>query len=443
MSEVKNGNTVGTENVNNAGNRSPYSQNNVYEIDLVKLIMVYVKKWLLLGIMSAAVAILVFAAMTFYVNRNARKYTISFNFDFPNIETGRYPNGAEYSHLDFIKEDHINYVIEKNPDLFGNLDASKVQDNLFVDIEKETVDGVESWNGKIVFTGKAKFFSDSDQFRSFTKALVQYIVDSIREMPITENYYYYYYLDAFDSASNFRMKLDYLLSQKTTMLGKYKEWSEKYGEQYTVDDHSLAYYSTQLENAFPQKNYEDLNYELEKNQYSLKTDNDEVEIVKIQIGLLEDEKEDNEKKIAELTAALESLRASEKNSTSDITGKSNEANYYDSIAKYTERQVDIDREIKNLNIKIKNMTASAETAAYNNKLNAVRSTLGTQAEILAKVAAKILYDKTNATFDMSTFDTIGTKSSVLFAGAAFVVVYIMAGFIVFIIESDKERNNRQ
>ncbi len=441
MAEVRNEKTTSNEKTNIAGTQNRNVQNNVYEIDLVKLIMIYVKKWLLLGIMSAAVAILVFAAMTFFVNRNARKYTISFNFEFPNIETGRYPNGTEYSYMDFIKEDHINYVIENNPE-FGNIDVSKVQDNLFVDIGKETVDGAEVLNGKIVFTGKAKFFSDSDQFRSFTKALVQYIVDSIREMPITENYYYYYYLDAFDSASNFRMKLDYLLSQKTTMLGKYKEWSEKYGEQYAVDDHSLAYYSTQLENAFPQKNYNDLNYELEKNQYSLKTDNDEVDIANIQIGLLEDEKEDNEKKIAELTAALESLRASEKNSTSDITGKSNEANYYDSIAKYTERQVDIDREIKNLNIKIKNMTASAETAAYNNKLNAVRSTLGAQTDVLSKVAAKILYDKTNATFDMSTFDTIGTKSSVLFAGAAFVVVYIMAGFIVFIIESDKERNNR-
>ncbi len=442
MSEVKNGNTVGTENVNNAGARAPYPQNNVYEIDLVKLIMVYVKKWLLLGIMSAAVAILVFAAMTFYVNRNARKYTISFNFDFPKIETGRYPNGAEYNYLDFIKEDHINYVIEKNPDLFGNLDASKVQDNLFVDIEKETVDGVEKWNGRIVFTGKAKFFSDSDQFRSFTKALVQYIVDSIREMPITDNYYYYY-LDAFDSANSFRMKLDYLKSQKDTILGKYTEWSQKYGDQYIAGDHSLAYYLTQVENSFSEKDYEDLNYELEKNQYSLKTDDDEVEIVKIQIGLLEDEKEDNEKKIAELIAALENLRASERYSTSDITGKSNELYYYDSIAKYTERQVDIDREIKNLNIKIKNMTAAAETAAFNNKLLAVRSTLGTQSETLAKVAAKVLYDKTNATFDMSTFETFGTKSSVLFAGAAFVVVYIMVGFIVFIVESDKERNNRQ
>ena len=99
--------------------------------------------------------------------------------------------------------------------------------------------------------------------------------------------------------------------------------------------------------------------------------------------------------------------------------------------------MDIEREVENINIKIQNVSMTSEANAYLDKLVSFRSALAEQTNTLRKVATYVYNDKTTYVFDRASFKATGTKNAILFAGVAFVFMYLAAGFVIFIIESNE------
>ena len=430
------------------------------EIDLVQLLLVYVKKWWLLGIISLVAAVAVFFVVSKVLNKKSRTYEITYTFSFPEIDKKKvakekddeiqnerdlYPDGTTYTIYDILNADIINVAINSNVEAFKTFKAEEIPSVLFVSQEYEENAQKEKLNtGRLVLKGQASYFIDAETFQKFTKALLEAEGKKIKDM--SQNLYYFTYLDSYDKADTFKAKLAYLKKQKEYIKSFYDTWIENYGQQYTAD-YPIIRYSEDMESAFSQDDYDKLSYELAKRQYTFDAASDEATTLRISIEILSDEHDDNSKKIENLVKALEELRKSDPGSstTDPTTGKTNESAYYDTIAKLTQRQVDIERQIDDIETQIKNITAKAATDQYIAKLDAVRATLADQTNILRKVANLVYTDKTEYIFDLGSFKIDGTKSAPLFAAVAFFAVYFIAGFIIFVVgtyEENRKRNAR-
>ena len=421
----------------------PKKQQEVYnsygetEINLAELLLVYVRKWIILGAISLVAAVLVLILVKTVLNKSAGRYEIAFQFNFPGKASSLYPDGTSFSYYDFLDEENIQEVLDKNPNSYKSFSVDAVLKNLTISRDyEETKEGEKNYTGYIRFVGVASFFGTADNFRTFTAALVENIAEKIKSM--AQNMYYYASLDSFDTADTFNAKLSYLSKQKEYIISFYNAWAEAYGQQYRAE-YTMNRYAGDVETAFSQDEYNNLSYELKRRMYIFKSDpTDEINTLKIRIELLNDEYEDNQKKVSSLIKSLEALRESEKSTSTDIsTGQTNEAYYYERIASLTERQVDIEREVENINIKIQNVSMTSEANAYLDKLVSFRSALAEQTNTLRKVATYVYNDKTTYVFDRASFKATGTKNAILFAGVAFVFMYLAAGFVIFIIESNE------
>ncbi|MBP5231388.1 MAG: hypothetical protein ILO68_06615 [Clostridia bacterium] len=404
------------------------------EIDLVALLLVYAKKWLLLCVISGVVALAVFLVITLAVNRGAKQYSAVFSFDFPEKETGLYPDGTTFTYMDFLSEENISETLKANDSKFGKFTSSGVAKNMTIRQEYEETDKKEKiYTGRWILTAKASYFGSQDDFVAFVTALLNQEATKIRT--VAEGIYYDSYLDAFDDATTFQSKLSYLSRQKNYIIDIYDGWIEVYGRQFTVD-YPIIRYRNDVDTAFSAEHYNRLKNELSRRQYTFDSALETAENLKISIELLMDESEDNAKKIQNLSAALETLRATE--SAADITSKSNETLFYETIATLTQRQVDIEREVENINIQIANISLKAETAAYLEKLQNVRSILAEETRTLSRVSKLVYEEKTEFSIDNSTLKTTGTQNAILYAALAFVVVYLIVGFFLYIIRANEK-----
>lgn len=429
------------ENVSLSKNEESYG-----EIDLADLIRIYIHKWLLLCIVSAIAAVAVFLVISLFVNKSSRRQSIEFELFYPDIESGLYPDGTTFLYQEITSEEFITKAISSDFTKFGHLNTSSLVKGSAISIKRETItdkDGNVEQTNRYTLTVNPAFFSNSDEIEQFLNALVDIVTDKIQSS--ASSVYYNVYLDSFNNSDTFQNKLELLKTQKEYISKRYEEWIESYGEQYTVADVKLSRYFENANQAFSDKEYNSLNYELQKRQYVFNKGEDEELVCTLQIEILNDEFEDNKKKIQGLTEALEALRAGEKTSQSDLSGKSNETYYYEKIAEYTERQVDIEREITNLETQIANMSLVSETKKFNDKLEKVYESLLSQTQTLEQVVAPAIYkEKTSAIFDSTGFVTSGTKSAPLFAAIAFVGVYLVTGFIMLIIgEEDQKKKAKK
>lgn len=418
------------------------NQRTAYEdvIDLADLFRTYVKKWHVPFVISFVVAVLVFAFLSFFYNKGQRNMSSTFAFEYPGIESGFYPDGTTFNYTDLVSADNITGAVALDTTRFAGLDAEELIKSGSVSVKEnytENKDKEKIFNGTYTITLHNSSFNSKEQAKAFAEALLENVKRKISNQANQVNYHTY--LDSYTSADTFEDKLAFLKAQQNYLTGKYTEWIEAYGEQYTVAGKTLVRYKEDANLALSTTTYNSLSYELKKRQYVYQKEDDQELVCKLQIELLNDEYEDNAKKIDSLAAALAKLREGEVVQPSDITGASNETAYYEKIAELTERQVDIEREITNLNTKIKNINLTTEVNTYLAKMDAVAAKLDTQTTVLEKTVAPALYSEKTVYNFRSGFTTSGGFSSVVGAGVAFVVMYLVVGFFVFIMKDDEEK----
>ena len=412
------------------------------ELDLGELICVYVRKWFKLGLIAASIAIVAFLFISFIYNKSNTRYEANFNFSFPGSETSLYPDGTSFSFQDFASGEYISKAAASAPE-FEKLDVEGMIDNHAVKVaqaSRELKDGTIEYLENYTISMNSKYFESRKQAEAFAHALVE--VGAERVETSSKTVYYKLYIDSFDKADTYEDKLNFLKLQKEYLQETYESWIEDYGEQYPIDDNKLSYYAESANQSFTEKTYNSLSYELKQYRYSLDNTDEEKNNCLIQIEALQEELEDNGKKLQGLVEILETLNKDEIITTTDIvTGKTSDSSYYEKIAEYVERQVDIEREIAGLEKQIDNMKMTAEANLFNEKLESVKKSLIEATEALEKKVAPTVYsEKSEAVWDSKGMMSNGGMSAVVIAAAAFVVVYIIAGFIEFVLQNDKKKN---
>lgn len=412
-------------------------------LNIAELLRLYIKKWMILLPISVLVAVIVFSYLKFSYNKAQRFYYTTFVFDFPGIEDELYLDGTTFQYTDFISEENIERAVASNPDLFGDLNPEKIAKNKAVRIEQNFMvnkDKESVFDGTYTLKLHRSSFGGAEQAEAFAKALLEGIREKVKEK--ANQAYYQTYIDSYLVADTFEDKLDFLKAQQSYMVSIYDLWIEEYGEQYAIEGKTLLSYKEDVNLSMSSSAYDALNYELKKRQYVLNTIDNQDVICKLQIELLNDEYDDNKLKIENLAAALAMLREGEVVQPSDITGASNETYYYQKIAELTERQVDILREIKNIETKINNINLKDEVSLYCSKMDVVQNKLVANAVVLEKKVAPTIYsEKTNYYFK-SSFAVKGGFSSVIGSGVAFIAVYLLVGLYIFILNSDKKQNEQ-
>ncbi len=412
------------------------------ELDLGELICVYVRKWLKLGLISAAVAILAYLFISFVYNKSNTRYEANFNFSFPGSENSCYPDGTTFSFQDFASESYIRKAVESNPD-FAKLDVENMVDNHAVKVaqaSRELKDGTIEYLENYTISVNARYFENRKQAEAFAHALIVAGVERIETSSATV--YYKRYLDSFDKADTFEDKLESLKLQEEYLQETYESWIKDYGEQYPIGDNKLSYYAESANLSFTEKAYNALFYELKQRRYSLDGSDEEKNNCLIQIEVLQAEYEDNDKKLQGLINVLETLNKDEIITTTDIVnGTTSESSYYEKIAEYIERQVDIEREIEGLEKQIENIKMTSEANAFAEKLESVKGRLLEATSVLEqKVAPTVYSEKSEAVWDSKGMVSDGGMSAVLIAGVVFVLMYIVVGFFEFVLQNDKKKN---
>lgn len=427
-------------NIGNKNNASVRSEGE--PLNLISLFKVYIKHFAILSLISVIVAIVVFIGVKKIYNNRAQFWTVQFEYEFPGIESGRYPDGSAFKYYDFINQEMIENALLLDSFLEQSISIDVLRRNNNISIVQNTIESRDNDGNLIIVPDgtytisiKKTAISNGDTVEKFVQALLNAFTNKIQDQ--AKKVYYHTYIDSYNNANTFESKISYLLLQKEYLDSIYDEWIEAYGDQCIIDDKALKSYKEEALMALPEMEYSVLNNELIKKQYVYKLTDAAEQECKIQIEILNDEYDDNQKKIDGLVEALRVLREGDSTTRSDITlDKSNETRYYETVAELTERQIDIEREIINLNTKIENINNSSSSVVFNEKLNKISEQLEQQATIAEKNIAKYLYSEKTVYNIISGILLNGGRSAGVSAIIAFVFVYLISGFIWYVMKRE-------
>lgn len=405
-------------------------------IDLADFLRTYFRKWKILLPISIVFALLAFVFLVKFYNPGRKRIHVNFVFNFPEISTGYYPNGTTYDYSDFTSLQNLTEVIAKDNVTFNKLDAQTLFSHQAIQIKPAYLQDKE---GTILeyqyqIDLKASYFNNNEQANKFVLALIENIREKIKLQ--SEKMYYRTYLDSYSAASSFENKLQFLGEQQDLLLERYDSWIKSYGGQYQSGAKNLSRYREDVALALTSEALTKLRNEYLQKLYVFTNSADAKYDGQIEMDTTKDELEDLDKKIDGLVLALSKLREGEVIKSADITTTSNESYYYETIAQLTERKVELERKIKNLEKLIQDADNRAESQAYASKLDSYYDKLLEQTVLLEGTVAPALYNEKTFYALRSGFTSSGEFSPYIGAIAMFILAYLGFGFLIFLMSSD-------
>ncbi|MCM1438366.1 MAG: hypothetical protein NC131_04035 [Roseburia sp.] len=198
--------------------------------DIFKVI--FKRIWWVLGATVLCALILLLITELWY-NKKEQYYTISYDIVYPDVASGKYPDGSDlivsdsisYSTLNDIKEGKYS---EKDPNEFKGIDVREMytEDDISVTDRLVKSDG-DSAKISCTLTVKARYFTSASQARAFLRTVAAYPVN--RTNSVMADKAYNANLSAYASASTYEEKLDALSAQKSYLESEYTKL-KGYGE---------------------------------------------------------------------------------------------------------------------------------------------------------------------------------------------------------------------
>ncbi len=268
--------------------------------------VIFKRVWWVIGVTAACLLIFVLIVQLWY-NRQNQTYSVSYTIDFPGIDEGNYPDGTPFRYSAAVSLAVLNDIVDGNEQLSG-IDVEDMVNSDSISIS-QNVESYESSSGTVVersytLTVGVKYFNSTDQAAAFLRAVSSYPVNRARE--IVGNTAANGYLSIFDSASTFEAKIQALADQRDYLLGMYDEMISAMSGEYTTGGRTLTDYRAQVAETFSENDETYLNsvltsgnYVLDYEQYSQTAD--------AQIKALQQQIDDNQKRIDSLTALRNSL----------------------------------------------------------------------------------------------------------------------------------------
>ena len=233
----------------------------------------------------------------------------------------------------------------------------------------------------------------------------------------------------FDSQNTYESQISLINAQRDLLINGYNGLIESYGNKTVVDPNTnanvnLKDYVSEISNYFAENPVSYLSTLLEVNGY-VKDASFSKAIIEAQIEQLTKKKDDNTRKITELTAKFQELYGT----SVDILGSS--AEMANQIRALISENVDIDRQLIELNKKLDNINAStyAAPAFFTEALSTYKSKLTSYTEVFTVHSKAINKENITVTYTNPNYITQDGGLSVLIEGVLSLVVGALVGAV--------------
>lgn len=265
--------------------------------------VMFIKKWLLLGI-TVVVMIIGVILIELVYNPSKEMYVIEYELDFPDSELSKYPDGKNVNYSEFISLTNLQAVKDSKDD-YESIDVERIADRNEISISQE----VEYFNNSVLskkytIVVPQKYFSSTDQAKSFLSDLVEQPIEYV--ITAGKALRYDFYLLLANNASDYVTQINNLVLQRDLLINGYEDLIETYGNGFIVDGQTLNQAYIELTQYFNNNRIETLPIEVTQNGY-LKEGSDFVESIRRQKSELLLEKQLNESKIQSLEDQIKSI----------------------------------------------------------------------------------------------------------------------------------------
>lgn len=398
-------------------------------IDLLTLIKVAFGRKILLAIITVVITIVGTLGIHFLYSKPNVKYVSSFEYSLPGINEGRYIDGSNFNYRTLISLDNLKKVKETDSS-FSNIDVVNMYSKndieisyVYQDDEKNTLS-----DPYYTITISEKYFTDINQAAAFIEELANYPI--VKTLDIVKNTKYDYNLTSYASALTYEGQIEYLNSQIQLLNDKYLSLITDYGDLY-IENEQISERQAKLALYFVNKPLSLLSNELEINGY-VKNYGITLPQLKTQKEYLLEERARNVKLIDTYELKIDEILASS-------TGIIDISNYTAEVARLTNRNSEIDKELVILDKKITAAEAATPTPQdFIDELNAAKAALVGFTDEYVELEQQV-YSEYNQVFFMNKAIVEADGGiSIIISAALSLIVGLMCGCVVNLIVDRKK-----
>lgn len=398
-------------------------------IDLLTLIKVAFGRKILLAIITVVITIVGIIGIEFVYNTSKEKYVSSFEYSLPGINEGRYIDGSNFNYRTLISLDNLKNVKSKN-EKFNNIDVEAMYTKNDIEISYTSVDENNNLISDPYYTIsiKEKYFDDKEEAAAFIEELANYPIE--KTLDIVKNTKYDYNLTSYNSALSYEGQIEYLNAQINLLNDKYLSLITDYGDLY-IENEQISERQARLALYFVNKPLSLLSNELEINGY-VKNYGITLPQLKTQKDYLLEEKARNVKLIDIYELKIDEILASS-------TGIIDISNYTAEVARLTNRNSEIDKELVTLDKKITAAEAATPTPQdFIDELNAAKAALVGYTDEYVELEQQV-YSEYNQVFFMNKAIVEADGGiSIIISAALSLIVGLMCGCVVNLIVDRKK-----
>ncbi len=394
--------------------------------------------WLIL--FSAIAAIIVPALLYFVVRRDTVEYALTFEVDYPDLGSKRYPDGTAFDYRDMISAETLRAAKATDED-YADLDVSRLLEA--DDISVEPVTGDEKnpvAEGTYRLGIKGKYFRSAETASKYLRAVANQVIERVNTA--VKRFNNAFYLETYDSVLTYEEQIDMLSAEKDYLVSQYESLIGIYGENYEVAmqneeaGKTLRSYFAEVNTTLANLTLRVLRTDLENGGYRLREDDKLIQSI---IDDLQKEKQENVALIEDLeqeTKKLQTLYAGDASYIPQFDA------FHSRIAELIARNAAIDTETE-IRTRSLQTTPSAEydskKQAFVDRLDREYYLLIQYADIYHAVAEKLYQEESRVRFFSTKPEGVGGTSIALAAVASFAVVFLAGAVVVYVAHAFRKR----
>ncbi len=402
-------------------------------IDLLTLIKVAFGRKILLAIITVVITIVGVLGIKFVYNTSKEKYISSFEYSLPGINEGRYIDGSNFNYRTLISLDNLKNSKASNEE-FNSIDVEEMYSENDIEISYTSVDENNNPISDPYYTIsiKEKYFDDKEQAAAFIEVLASYPIGKTIE--IVKNTKHDYNLNSYNSALTYEGQIEYLNAQIQLLNDKYLRLITDYGDLY-IENEQISERQARLALYFVNKPLSLLSNELEINGY-VKNYGITLPQLKTQKDYLLEERARNVKLIGVYEEKVENILKLS-------TGVVDISNYTSEVAKLTNRNSEIDKELVTLEKKIAAAEAAIPTPQeFIDELDAAKTALIGFTDEYVELEQQV-YSEYNQVFFMNkSIVEVDGGISIIISTALSLIVGLMCGCVVNLIIDRKKLSEK-
>lgn len=390
--------------------------------------------WWVLGALVLGVLVAVLITQLWY-NKSVQNYTLGFEIVYPDVASGKYPDGSDFLITDSITRNVLGDIksgkySQAHANEFGGIDIDEMIGAGDITIT-ENAPSQASARRSYTLTVKAKYFDSQAQATSFMKAVASYPVNRVGTVMLAKEYDIY--LSVYESADTYDAKMQVLQLQKEYLENSYNKIRNY--------DASTEKFAAALGTLFTVEQQQALKDKISANHYVYNVDAYKVWAVQRKAII--------NNTIAENNAVIASQTEKRNDAAKELNGNGQALagnNEYDTIiAKYVEKNEILNNEVKRIDSALTAIQKyTVESTAEYEKKQEFDALLGkylqdlTQAtDRLKTVAVGVYNDNSRVIYAKAEADIEGGMNVAISVLLGLFIALIIASIVVFVIDAPK------